>query len=82
MKLIGRVTLLVQLHTRLPEIEQKFLVTADQVIECLQVIEFLKTNNCVLNLHEEKLYSSYFEISIALTTNWFAFSRLCDIIKR
>ena len=31
-------------------------------------IDFLKTNKCVLNLHEEKLYSSHFKISIPLTT--------------
>ena len=67
-KVIGRVTLLVQLQPRLPEVEQEFVITADNDIECLLVIDFLKTNKCVLNLHEEKLYSSQFKISIPLTT--------------
>ena len=31
-------------------------------------IDFLKANKCVLNLHEEKLYSSHFKISILLIT--------------
>ena len=56
------------MQTRLPEVEQEFVITADEGIECLLVIDFLKTNKCVLNLHEEKLYSSHFEISIPLTT--------------
>ena len=67
-KIIGKVTLLVQLQPRLPEVEQDFVITADEGIECLLGIDFLKTNKCVLNLHEEKLYSSHFKISIPLTT--------------
>ena len=67
-KTIGRVTLLIQLQPRLPETEKEFVITADEGIECLLGIEFLKTNKCVLNLHEEKLYSSLFKISIPLTT--------------
>ena len=67
-KIIGRVTLLVQLQPRLPEGEQEFVKTADKGIGCLLGIDFLKTNKCVLNLHEEKLYSSHFKISIPLTT--------------
>ena len=67
-KIIGRVKLLVQLQPRLPEVEQEFVITADEGIECLLGIDFLKTNKCVLNLHEEKLYSSHFKISIPLTT--------------
>ena len=67
-KIIGRVTLLVQLQPRLPEVEQEFVITTDEGIECLLGIDFLKTNKCVLNLHEEKLYSSHFKISIPLTT--------------
>ena len=67
-KIIGRVTLLVQLQPRLPEVEQEFVITAEEGIECLLGIDFLKTNNCVLNLHEEKLYSNHFKISIPLTT--------------
>ena len=67
-KTIGRVTLLVQLQPRLPEVEQEFVITADEGQECLLRIDFLKTNKCVLNLHEEKLYSSHFKISIPLTT--------------
>ena len=67
-KIIGRVTLLVQLQPRLPEVEQEFVITADEGIECLLGNDFLKTNKCVLNLHEEKLYSSHFKISIPLTT--------------
>ena len=67
-KIIGRITLLVQLQPRLPEVEQEFVITADEGIECLLGIDFLKTNKCVLNLHEEKLYSSHFKISIPLTT--------------
>ena len=67
-KTIGRVTLLVQLQPRLPEVEQEFVITADEGIECLLGIDFLETNKCVLNLHEEKLYSSHFEISIPLST--------------
>ena len=61
-RLVGRVTFLVQLQPRLPEIEQEFVITEDESIECL------KANKCALNLHEEKLYSSQFEISIPLTT--------------
>ena len=67
-KIIGRVTLLVQLQPRLPEVEQELVITADEGIECLLEFDFLKTNKCVLNLHEEKLYSSHFKISIPLTT--------------
>ena len=67
-KLIGRLTLLVQLQSRLPEVEQEFVITADEGIECLLGIDFLKTNKCVFNLHEGKLYSSHFKISIPLTT--------------
>ena len=44
------------------------MITADKSIECLLGIDFLKTNKCVMNLHEEKLYSSHFKISIPLTT--------------
>ena len=50
-KIIGRVTLLVQLQPILPEAEQEFVITADEGIECLLGIDFLKTNKCVLNLH-------------------------------
>ena len=67
-KIIVRVTLLVQLQPRLPEVEQEFVITADEGIECLLGIDFLKTNKCLLNLHEEKLYSSYFKTLIPLTT--------------
>ena len=67
-KIIGRVKLLVQLQPRLPKVEQEFVITADESIECLLGINFLKTNKCVLNLHEEKLYSGHFKISILLTT--------------
>ena len=66
-KIIGRVTLLVQLQPRLPEVEQEFVITADEGIEFLLGVDFLKTNKCVLNLHEEKLYSSHFNISMPLT---------------
>ena len=59
-KSIGRVKLLVQLQPRLPEVEQECVVTADEGIECLLGIDFLKTNKYVLNLHEEKQYSSHF----------------------
>ena len=65
---MGRTTLLVLLQPRLPEVEQEFVITADEGIECLLGIDFLKTNNCVLNLHEEKLYSSHFKNSLLLTT--------------
>ena len=65
-KIIGRVTLLIQLQLRLPEVEQEFVLTADEGIECLLGNDFLKTNKFVLNLHEEKLYSSHFKISIPL----------------
>ena len=67
-KIIGRVTLLVQLQPRISEVEQEFVITVDEGIECLLGINFLKTNKCALNLHEEKLYSSHFNISIPLTT--------------
>ena len=53
-KIIGRVTLLPQLQPRLPEHEQEFVITADEGIECLLGIDFLKTNKCVLNLHERE----------------------------
>ena len=52
---------MVQLQPRLPEVEQEFVITTDEGIECLLGIDFLKTNKCVLNLHEEKLYSSHFQ---------------------
>ena len=67
-KIIGRVKPLVQLQSRLPEVAQEFVITADEGIERLLGIDFLKNNKCVLNLHEEKLYSSHFKISIPLTT--------------
>ena len=67
-KIIGRVTLLVQLQPRLQEVEQEIVITTDEGIECLLGIDFLKTNKCVLNLHKEKLYSIHFKISIPLTT--------------
>ena len=66
--LVGRITFLVQLQPRLPEIEQEFVITEDESIECLLGTDFLKVNKCALNLHEENLYSSQFEISIPLTT--------------
>ena len=46
-KIIGNVTLLVQLQPRPPEVEQEFVISADEDIECLLVIDFLKTNKCV-----------------------------------
>ena len=67
-KIIRRVTLLVQLQPRLPEVEQDFVITADEGIEWLRGIDFLKTNKCGLNLQEEKLYSSHFKNSIPPTT--------------
>ena len=67
-KIIGKVTLLVQSKQRLPEVEQEFVITADEGMECLLGIDFLKTNKSVLNFHEEKLYSSHFKISKPLTT--------------
>ena len=67
-KIIGRVTLLVKLQPKLPEAEQEFVITADEGIEYLMGIDFRKTNKCVLNLHEEKLYSSHLKISIPPTT--------------
>ena len=33
-KIIGRLTLLVQIGPRLPEVEQEFVITADKGIEC------------------------------------------------
>ena len=66
-QIIGRVTLLLQLQPRLPEVEQELDITADEGIECLLGIDFLKTKKCVLNLHEEKLYISHFKISMSLT---------------
>ena len=65
---IRRVTLLVQLQPRLPKVDQDYVITADEGIECLLGIDFLKTNKCVLNLDEEKLCSSHFKTSIPLTT--------------
>ena len=59
---------MVQLQPRLQEVEQEFVITADEGIECLLGIDFLNTNKRVLNLHEEKLCSSHFKISIPLTT--------------
>ena len=59
---------MVQLQQRLPEVEQEFVITADEGIECLLGIDFLKTNKIILNLHEEKLYSSHFETSKPLST--------------
>ena len=50
---------MVQLKPRLPKVEHEFVLTADEGIECLLGIDFLKTNNYLLNLHEEKLYSSH-----------------------
>ena len=46
-EIIGSVTRLVQLQPRLPEVEQEFVITADEGIECLLGIDFLKTNKCV-----------------------------------
>ena len=51
-QIIGRATLLVQLQPRLPEVEQVFVITAHEGIECLLGIDFLKNNKCVLNFHE------------------------------
>ena len=67
-KIIGRETQLVQLQPRLPEVEQEFVITAVEGMECLLGTDFLKTNKSALNLHEEKLYSSHSKISIPLTT--------------
>ena len=67
-KIIGRVMFSVQSQTRLPEVEHEFVITADKGLEYLLWIEFLKTIKCVLNLHEEKLHSSPFKISIPLST--------------
>ena len=60
--------MLVQLQPRPLEVEQDFVITADEGIECLLGTDFLKTNKCILNLHEERLYSSHFKVSIPLTT--------------
>ena len=54
-KIIGRVTLLIQLQLRLPEVEQEFVLTADEGIECLLGNDFLKTNKFVLNLTNEEV---------------------------
>ena len=51
----GKVTLLVQLPTRLPEGQQEFVITADKGIECMLGIDFMKTSKGVLNLHEGRL---------------------------
>ena len=67
-KIIGRVTLLVQLQPRLSEVEHKSVITADECINCLLGIDLLKTQKLVLNLREAKLYSNHFKISIPLTT--------------
>ena len=45
------------------------MITADESKECLQEIAIPKTNKCVLNLHEQKLYSSQFKISILRITD-------------
>ena len=42
-KLIGRVTLLVQLQPRISEAEQKILITTEKGIECLLGIDILET---------------------------------------
>ena len=60
---------MVQLQPRLPEVEQEFVATEDEGIECLLGVFFLTTNKCVLNLHEEKLYSRHFKNSIPLATD-------------
>ena len=43
------------------------MITASKGIESLLGIDFLKTNKCLLNLHEELLKSSQCEISIPLS---------------
>ena len=43
------------------------MITADEGIECLLGVDFLKTKKFVLKLDEEKLYSSHIKISIPLT---------------
>ena len=65
-KIIGRVTLLIQLQPRLQEVEQKVVITADKGVECLLGIDFLKTNKCFLSLQEEKLYSIHFKVQYRL----------------
>ena len=67
-KIIGRVTLLEQMQSRFPEVGQEFVIMTDEGMECRLGIDFLKTNKCLLKLHEEKVYSSDFKISIPLTT--------------
>ena len=67
-KIIGRVTLLVQMPPRFPEVEQEFNIMTDEGMECRLGIDFLETNKCLLKLNEEKVYSSDFKISIPLTT--------------
>ena len=46
-KLIGRVTLLVQLQPRIPAAEQKILITTEKGIECLLGIDILETKKNV-----------------------------------
>ena len=61
-KITVRVTLLVQFKLRIAEVEHELVITADEVIECLLGIDFLKTNKCVLSVHEEKIYISQLNI--------------------
>ena len=67
-KVFGRVTLMVQLEPVLPEVEQEFVITAVEGLECLARFDYLKANKAVLKLHDENFYISQFKISITLAT--------------
>ena len=58
--------LLVQLQPRLLDIEQEFVITAVEAMECLLANSFLKTNKIVFNLREKELYSSHCKVLIPL----------------
>ena len=68
-QIVGKVNLFVQFKPRTQEIEQEFLVTAEECIECIIGIDFLVRTKCVLNIAEKQMYSNRLQLSVPLTTD-------------
>ena len=68
-QIMGKVNLFVQFKPKTQEIEQEFLVTAEECIECIIGIDFLVRTKCVLNIADKQMYSNRLQLSVPLTTD-------------
>ena len=54
-QIVGKVKLFVQFKPKTQEIEQEFLVTADNCIDCIFGVDFLIQTKCVVNIGDKQL---------------------------